>query len=72
MCNTYNSNARDHTIYLLVPLQRNSKCILKFVALNLHARLNSQEQSPCCRGFITKYYVGSSLEKLPLDVEMYA
>lgn len=54
MCNTYNSNARDHTIYLLVPLQRNSKCILKFVALNLHARLNSQEQSP--RTMLSRVY----------------
>lgn len=32
MCNVYNSNARDHIIYLLVPLRRNLKCILKFVA----------------------------------------
>lgn len=50
--NVYNSNAWDRTIYLLAPLLRETRvlnCILKFVALNLHAGLNSQEQSPACR-----------------------
>lgn len=28
--NIYNSNTRDCTVYLLAPLQKNSKCILKF------------------------------------------